>query len=200
MSRALPETASLREFAAYVPCKPSWVTELKRAGRLVLTDDGKRVRVAESLLRIEDTKDPSKAAVAARHAAARGASAPPAPEGDEGEEGDTSADGDGAPAAQPQSSEFQRSRAEREKWAAKSAQLEYERSIGKLLDAGDVESAAADAATVLRTSLEAIPAELAPLLAPITDETRVRTMLTDRIEQALQECVRQFGQLAKGTA
>jgi hypothetical protein len=194
MSRALPETASLREFAGYVPCKPSWVTELKRAGRLVLTEDGKRVRVAESLRRIEDTKDPSKAAVAARHAASRAASAPLPPDGGEGADG-----GDGAD-VQPQSSEFQRSRAEREKWAAKSAQLEYERSTSKLLDAQEVETAAAGAATVLRTSLEAIPAELAPLLAPITDETRVRTMLTDRIEHALQECVRQFGLLAKGTA
>lgn len=188
--KPLPEIASFREFADFVPCKPSYVTELRKTGRLVLTEDGKRVRVAESLRLIEDTKDPAKRAVAARHAAAR-AGAPPDAEDAAGEEQES---------AQPQSSEFQKSRAEREKWAAKSAQLEYERSIGKLLDAEQVESAAADAATVLRTSLEAIPAELAPLLAPITDETRVRTMLTERIEHALQECVRQFGQLAKGTA
>jgi hypothetical protein len=193
MSRPpLPETASLREFAGYVPCKPSYVTELKRTGRLVL--DGKRVRVAESLQRIQDTSDPAKQAVAARHAAARAATAPPPQDGGEG------ADDGSAPDQAPQSSEFQRSRAEREKWAAKTAQLEYERNIGKLLDANDVEASAADAATVLRTSLESIPAELAPLLAPLTDETRVRTMLTERIEYALQECVRRFGLLAKGNA
>lgn len=191
--KPLQETATFREFADFVPCKPSYVTELRKSGRLVLTEDNKRVRVAESLQLIEDTKDPAKRAVAARHAAARAASAPPPT--DAGEDTDSPADVEPA----PQSSEYHRSRAEREKWAAKTAQLEYERSVGKLLDASEVEGAAASAATVLRTSLEAIPAELAPLLAPITDETRVRTMLTERIEHALQECVRQFGLLAKGT-
>src|SRR5690606_16487416 len=71
MSR--PETAGFREFAALAGFKPSYVTELRKVGRLVLTGDGKRVRVAESLALIEQTRDPAKAGVAARHAAARAA-------------------------------------------------------------------------------------------------------------------------------
>jgi hypothetical protein len=189
----LPATATLREFAGYVPCKPSYVTELKKTGRLIFTEDGKRVRVVESLRLIEATKDPSKRAVAARHAAARAPAASPDADAPLGA-------GDESETVQPQSSEFQKSRAEREKWAAKSAQLDYERSIGKLLDAEQVEAAAASAVIVLRTNLEAMPAELAPLLVAMTDESRLRAALTERIEHALQECARQFSQLAKGTA
>jgi hypothetical protein len=188
----LPATATLREFAGFVPCRPSYVTELKKTGRLVFTEDGKRVRVVESLRLIEETKDPSKRGVAARHAASRAPAAPAVANEDESA-------GDELDAPPPQSSEFQKSRAEREKWAAKSAQLDYERSIGKLLDAEQVEASAASAVIVLRTNLEAMPSELAPLLAAMTDEARVRSALAERIEHALQECARQFSQLAKGT-
>ena len=66
-----PETSTFGEFAKIARFKASYVTQLKNDNRLVLTDDGKRVRVAESLARIAATKDPSKAGVAARHAAAR---------------------------------------------------------------------------------------------------------------------------------
>src|SRR5690606_36563118 len=73
---AAPETLGFRDFARRCGWKASFVTELKDAGRLVLTPDGRRVLVAESLRLIEDTRDPSKAGVAARHAAARGAPSP----------------------------------------------------------------------------------------------------------------------------
>lgn len=70
---SLPETATRTEFARILGCRPSYVTELGKAGRLVLTANGRRVRVAESIARIEATRDPAKAGVAARHAAARAA-------------------------------------------------------------------------------------------------------------------------------
>ena len=41
-----PPTATFTEFAALHGCVKSHVTALRKAGRLVLTDDGKRVRVA----------------------------------------------------------------------------------------------------------------------------------------------------------
>ena len=68
-----PEVASFAEFAALARFKRSYITALKASGRLVLTEDGKRVRVAESLQLIEATKDPGKVGVVARHAAARAA-------------------------------------------------------------------------------------------------------------------------------
>ncbi|MGH8073724.1 MAG: hypothetical protein ACREO4_06580, partial [Lysobacter sp.] len=59
-----PETCGFREFATLAGFKPSYITELKSAGRLVLTDDRKKVRVAESLALIDQTRDPARAGVA----------------------------------------------------------------------------------------------------------------------------------------
>jgi hypothetical protein len=62
-------TATFARFARILECSKSYVTQLKADGRLVLTDDSQRVRVAESLERIRATADPAKAGVVARHAA-----------------------------------------------------------------------------------------------------------------------------------
>src|SRR5690606_20320070 len=50
--------------------------ELRKAGRLVLTDNRRGVRVAESKRLIADTMDPGKTGVAARHARKRAAAKP----------------------------------------------------------------------------------------------------------------------------
>lgn len=184
-----PETATFSEFAAIAGFKRSYVPQLKAAGRLVLTEDGKRVRVAESLARIEATKDPSKAGVAARHAASR-AEAPPEADGES----------DPSPAMPTPAVDgygYQEARAERERWQARLAQLEYERESGKLMAADDVASTVAAATTTLRSRLESLPDTLAPQLAAISDEGALRALLADAIEHALDEVSRQFAQLAK---
>ena len=189
-----PDTATLSEFADLARYKRSYVTQLKAAGRLVLTDDGKRVRVAESLQRIRDSADPSKAGVAARHAAVReAAAAQPVPAA----EPDAALDLDDADSA---SGTYSEARARREHYQALSAKRDYEVSIGKLMDADQVCAAVASAATVLRTRLEALPDILGPQLAAETDETRIHAHLAETIEHALGEVARQFSALAKTEA
>jgi hypothetical protein len=188
------ETASFAGFARLLGVKPSAVTALKQAGRLVLTDDGKRVRIAASRQRIAETADPSKAGVVARHAAERAAKAgelpPQAPAPAAEGEGPDDDDEAGTPG-------YQASRAKREHYAAMAAQRDYEVSIGKLMDAGEVAAAVAQAATTLRTQLEALPDTLAPQLAAITDEAQVRATLAEAIEHALEETARQFFAIAR---
>lgn len=196
---AAPGTASLREFATLAGFKPSYITQLKSDGRLVLTADGRRVHVAESLARIEATRDPAKAAVAARHAAARsgvaGVAATPlgiaAPE-------PTHA----APAPDPDTaaragSTYQSARAVRERFLALQAKLDYEQASGKLLPAAEVESALAAAVTTLRGRLESMPDTLGPQLAAEADEARCRALLAETIEHLLDETARQFANIAK---
>jgi len=78
---AVPATEGVRAFARRLGCRPGYVTELRRRGRLVLTHDGKAICVADSLARIEATRDPTKAGVRDYHARARqnAAAALPAP-------------------------------------------------------------------------------------------------------------------------
>jgi hypothetical protein len=198
-----PATLSFAGFAALNRWKRSYVTQLKRDNRLILTEDGKAVRVAESLARIRQTADPSKAGVKARHAAARSA-----PDGHGSTTAPATTDAaSGAPEAEsrepdiePGDEGFQYWRRRSEKAKALAAERENAIAEGKLMDAGEVAAAIGSAATALRVRLEALPDTLGPQLAAMTDENQVRATLTESIEHALEECARQFATLAKQQA
>lgn len=195
----MPEIASFKEFARILGVKrTSYVSQLKSEGRLVLTDDGKRVRVAESLARLEAHRDPSKAHVAARHAAARASANPAQGEGA----------GEPAAAGEPASDEnlaaispsYADARAKREHYQALESKRAYEVAIGKLMDAGEVASAVSAATTTLRTRLESLPDVLAPQVIGIADEARARALIAESIEHALDEASRHFAELARAAA
>ncbi len=177
-----PASLTQKQFAEHIGCRPSYVTKLKQDGRLVIGDDG-LVRVAESIARIEATRDPAKRAVADRHATERGAALQaPAGEGEKAPE-------DPATLANP---DYQAARAKREHFAAEREEMRYRQEAGELLVAVEVEGEVASILTELRTRLEALPDTLGPQLAPITDEQQVRTRLAEEIEMALGEVARRF--------
>lgn len=178
-----PEVLTLKEFAALARIQPSYCTQLKREGRLVLTDDGKLVRVAESLARIEATRDPSKAGVAARHAEARG---------------DVALTGHADQPAANIGNSYQQARAVKEKFLALEAKRAYEVAIGQLRESREVESLAATAMTELRIRLENLAATVAPMLVNQPDENRVRAMLQDQFAHALESASHHFARLAAG--
>lgn len=193
----LPAVASFADFAALRGWRRSYVTALRKADRLVLTDDGKAVRVAESLARIKATEDPAKAGVAARHAAARSASNPtPEPAPEESPAGADAAAPD--PIDGPGIDEgFQYWRRRSEKAKALGAERDNAIAEGKLLDAGETTAAIAGAVTAIRVRLETMPDTLGPQLAAIDDEARARSLLAEAIEHALEELSRQFTGIAK---
>ena len=194
-------TASFSAFARLLGERsPSYVTALKDAGRLVLTDDGKRVIIEASVQRIRDTADPGKIGVVARHAADRqgkagegapvAAGEPPAAaqrDDDVGDEAET--------AETPDGFQYWRKRNER----AKALASERENAIadGQLLDAGEVSAAVAAAAISLRTTFEGLPDVLGPQLAGVNDEAQCRALLAEAIEHALEEASRKFGVLTR---
>lgn len=183
-----PATASFSEFARLAGFKPGYVTQLKRDDRLVLTDDGKAVRVVESMERIKATRDPARGDVAARHAAAR----PPqeAPPNSSAVDLDDDLD---PTVITP----YQQARATKEHYLALKEKRDYEQSMGKLMDADEVTSVVADAVTSLRTRMESIPDVYAAQLAAESGEAGVRAILADAIQHALEETARQFGKLGK---
>lgn len=181
---------TLTAFAARLNYKPSYITSLKQQGRLVMTEDGKRVLVQASIARIKETATPSHQAVADRHAAARAA---PLPTDDLDDEPDTL-----PPPSSPEQAKYQSSRAEREHWNAQAAKRDYELSMRQLLRADEVEGAIASAVTQLRARLETLPDILAPQLAAEPDESKCRTLLADEIEHTLGELARAFGTIVRG--
>lgn len=59
------------QFAKRIKRAPSYITELIKHGRIVLTEDGKFVEVEASLAKIAETASGANPVVAARHEAAR---------------------------------------------------------------------------------------------------------------------------------
>lgn len=192
----LPETMAFREFARHAGFKPGYVTQLRHAGRLVLTEDGKRVCVAPSLSLIAETRDPAKSAVTARHAAARSAEAVAATGGTVDE------------AREPAPTSFDlveisharrkaKALADKEEALARKALRDEQLELGQLLVAEDVEHALRDAVVSLRNTLEGLPATLAPQLAALQDEAKVRVTLLDAFEHAMEELARKFAAIAR---
>lgn len=193
------ETMGFREFADHMRVKPGYITELKRNGRLVLTDDGKRVRVAESVRLIEDSRDPSKAGVTARHAEARGRATADLDSDDE--QDDDSLDDEAFATSGPTASHAARrakAAADREEAAARKALRDEQIELGTLLSLDEVVSAIRSAVTTLRAGLQGLPATLAPALAAAQSEDQTQMILSDAIEQGLEEISREFNLIAKG--
>lgn len=181
-----PEVLTLKEFAALARFQQSYCTQLKREGRLVMTGDGKLVRVAESLARIEATRDPSKAGVAARHADARGevamtghaAQTATVLGDDDGEDDPTGGLG----------YSYQNSKAKREHYAAEREHMAFRKEAGELMEASLVVSAFADAGAVVRTRVESWQSNVAPRLVGL-GEAAIRAVLADEGEALLRDMV-----------
>lgn len=180
--------ATFSEFAGIARYKPSYITALRTAGRLVLTEDGKRVRVAESLARIEATRDPSKVAVAERHALAREATG----DGEAlAEQGAAVDDDDDVPPTE--SSDYQHWRSRRERALALREERANAVDEGKLMNGPDVIATVSSALSVLRGRLES----MADIIGAQLTDPKARTLIAEGVDVALAEVSRRFGAMAK---
>jgi hypothetical protein len=178
------------QFSAHLGFGRTYAYQLQKDGRLVMADDGRHVLVAESVERIEATKDPARQGVAVRHSMRRAAKADASqqPQVADGEAAEPDTDtlgeaGDAKPGTPSYS--FQVSKAKREHYAALDAEATYRARMKELLEASEVRAALVEVMTVLRTSLEGIAHRLAPALAAEVDEGEVRSMLDAEIRHAL---------------
>ena len=137
-------TVSQAEFARMEGKARSYITALKTAGRLVMTADGK-VDVEASRARIAGTSDPNRDDVSKRWAETRATPEEPS-------------------AADKIGSSYQAARAVKEKFAAMTAKLDYERAIGKMVEKTEVANAIEDVTSVIRQALENLPHRTAPEL------------------------------------
>lgn len=175
---------SQAEFARLLGMHRGSVTRFKQAGRLVLDAAG-RVNVEASIRRLEETRDPNRDDVSARHAATRG-DTPHAAQGGE-------ADTDGSSSGET----YQAARAKKERYHALQAELDYLRAAGQVVDREAVERAVADVVTALRQALENRAHRLAPELVG-RDLDAIRSALRIDTVAALTDLEREFArQLAE---
>ncbi len=192
-----PETLSVPEFSEYIGCKRTYAYQLKKEGRLVLTDDGKRVRVAESIARIAETRDPSKSGVAIRHANARGAQAMTGHAATTGDDQEAATESNEEQDARQggRSYDFQTAKAKREHWAAEREHAAWRKEAGELMEKPEVVASFADAGATLRGRLESWTATLPPQLVG-RDENAIRATLADQVERLLLDLADKFNRMA----
>ena len=167
---------SQAKFALLQGQSRSYITALKQAGRLVMVGD--KVNVEASRAKIAVTADPNRDDVAQRWAEQR-----PQPSAVNPENSQNSADKIG--------NSYQAARAVKEKFAAMTAKLDYERAIGKLIERIAVESAIEDVTSVIRQALEQMPHRTAPELVG-KDLDAIRATLKQEIHTALADMEREF--------
>lgn len=189
--RMHPEEMSLGEFNRHMGYKGRFAWQLKNEQRLVMSDDGKRVRVAESIRLINDTKDPSRAAVAARHAAGRQGALASAPD----EAGDADDGATSEPGAPGSGFKFHDGKAKREHYAALREEIAYFKDVGQLMDSDEVLGAFADAGARVGAVLDTVPASVGPMLVGQPAEEIVR-ILEDQMDVARTELATAMEKLA----
>ncbi len=175
---AEPKAVTQAEFARIIGKARSYITALKKADRLVLNAIG-YVLVEESKKRIADTADPNRDDVAQRHAEARG-DAQVNPEKEPKTEDET-----------PAGHDYQRSRAQKEHYLAEQARIDFEKSIGKLIEKSDVAAAIEDVTSVIRQALENMPHRTAPECVG-KDIDAIRATLKQEVHGALADMEREF--------
>jgi phage terminase Nu1 subunit (DNA packaging protein) len=172
---------TLSDFAEHIDVAPSYVTKLKHAGRLVLTDDG-RVQVEASKARIKETEGAYHAGVREHWDKRRKKAADVATGGDDSppEESET-----------PEDDSDQRSTAywNRREAAARAQmrELELEQASGTLVKTAVVQAAGAEVGATLRAGLESMCDQLSPALVAINDEAKIHALLSEHVEMLLTE-------------
>ncbi len=172
-------TGTQADFARAYGYSKAAVTQFKQAGRVVFVRDGVLDFEASKKL-IAETADPNRDDVAKRHAEKREQKIPQ-PEDDVDAAGTAT---------------YQESRAKKEKYLALQAKVDYEKSIGDLVERAAVERDWVNVAVVLRLALEQIPESMSAELAAEANENRVHAMLTAKIESILKQASEQINQLA----
>lgn len=159
------------EFASLMGWDRSYVTKLKKSGRLVLDDRG-NVLVEASKQRIEETSDPNRDDVKQRWGKERGND--PAPKQNDSI-----------------GNSYQQARAVKERYQALHAKLEYEEASGQLIKKSDVDAAVADVVTMFRQAMEQIPFRTSPELVG-KDLEAIRAILKQDMNAALSGMEREF--------
>lgn len=165
------KTALKSEFARMIGVAPSYVTKLGEQGRLVMTSDGKRVKVEESRALIEGTEG-SRSDVAQRHA-----------------EGRNAPTGDAVPDASLAQAKKVKAVAEARRLAALADQEEMNRDkqAGNLIVREDVDFVLNDYGATLRGLLENLADRLAPVVYPLKTLDETHAAISEAAEALQQE-------------
>lgn len=166
------------KFAALIEVTKGYVTQLKKQGRVVMTDDGKLVDVEASLKLIQESADPNRDDVVARHAAERLAK--------NNKDKKLVQTAEDSPAADAQQAKFSEGRAKEQHFKALRAEMDYKKELGDLVSKEDMQMAVADLVMTFRQAVENVPHRLSSELVG-KDVDFIRARLREDLSAALLE-------------
>lgn len=189
------EIETQAQFARRLSVHKSTVTRWRQDGRLVMASDGRRVDVAGSLLRVKATEGTAPCNQARREQLS-----------DQRRPADPIAD-DGATmavdlgASDPLSVDrlgIESKRAALRKLQAEADRAQMQRDLerGDLVERKEVKKDLTDAVAVILNAAETLPDRLAPLLTGVAEQSTVRAILRDEVEQFLAQVSERLGQVA----
>ena len=169
------ERISQREYARRKGWQPSYINKLVKQGIVPLCEG--RVDPAEADAAIVRHRDPAR-----KRRQARTGAAP-----QQGNEGSAVHSDNGSDEIELDDTvSYAQARAVREAYRARREKLLYEQLRGRLLDAGELKTAAFKKARIVREALLNIPGRVSAVLAAESDEANVRTLLIAEIREALE--------------
>lgn len=180
MQNSVDNLMTQAAFSRHIGKTRGYVTQLKTHGRLVMTADGKRVMVAESMQLIADTEDPNRVDVKERHAQAR-------------TQGVGTADTLDAPDYDENTPKLGKAKAKEAHYKALQAEIAYKKEVGELVDKQEMQAAVSDCVLVFKQGIENLPHLVAPELVG-KDVNAVRGTLKQYVFDALQDMERNFKQ------
>jgi len=174
--------ANQTEFAELMGWTKGYVSQLKQAGRLVFSEDGK-VDVEASKIKIAETEDPNRDDVKARHANERGSDSKVNEIGAHSTTGKSKKEKE---PKDPSRDSFSQSRAKEQQFKALQAELDYQERIGKLVARDAMKDAIGDMVTTFRQNLENMPHRISAELVG-KDINDIRITLKQAVHQVLTQ-------------
>lgn len=162
------------KFAKEIGKSKGYISMLKSAGRLVMSEDGRLVNVEESIKLIADTADQNRDDVAARHEAERLAKKTQGKKVIE------------VPAEDLQKVKFSEGRAKEQHFKALQAELDYKKTIGELVSKQEMQMAVTDLVMTFRQAIENLPHRISAELVG-KDIDFIRGSLRQEITAALND-------------
>lgn len=181
------ELISRMEFARRIGVTGHYVSMLKSQDRLVTW--GHKIWFRASVERIEATKNPSKITP-------KPASGTPS---EEVEAIRRQYAGGGQSAKTDEPLDYQSARAKREHYNAELARLEYQKSIGALMEMELLTNILYSAAVEFRSRMEQMMESLAPRVVDAESEDEVRAVIAEEVEFALDNLSKSFQRLSQET-
>lgn len=195
----LPPVLSKSEYAAHKGWRPSYVTKLLKAGRLVLTADGKRIDVPASEVLLKKHERVDRQGVREHHARTRRPRIAPAEIGAAGP-----APADGAAVVEPpkpdELSAYNKARAEREAAMAAMAVMDQRKREGELVEVAQVRDMAARIAGIIAGGFERVGPRIGSVWSTEQDAAKRERLLEAELRQIQSEFADAIAQLGASGA